>query len=50
MHLKENPRYMLPVKPSSKSKAKDHQKAAIKESIQLGGEEQIVASLELLEY
>ena len=41
---------MLPSKPTSRLKTEEHQKAKIKESIDLGGEEQIVASLEILEY
>ena len=46
-HLEEDPKYVLPLKPSSRMKAKEHQQAAIKESIKLGGEEDTVGSVEL---
>ena len=39
---------MLPLKRGSKIKAKEHQEAAIEKSIKLGGEEDIVGSVELL--
>ena len=50
LHRKENPQYIPPQTPSPKAKAKEHQIASVERSTRMFGKENILTSLELLEY